>query len=291
MATTPERRIAIIGSGFSGLCLGIQLVRAGMRSFTIFEKADRPGGTWRDNSYPGAACDVPSFAYCFSFAQKTDWTRKWSPQARDPRVHEDACAREYGILDHIRFGTEIASARWDEGGMCVAAPRTTAAEDFVADVLVSGGQLNRPSIPTSPGSIASGASASTRRAGTTRSISATRRSPSSAGGERDPVHSGDRAEVRTLRPAAHAELDAAPRRPRRTPSASIAASRAFRAWPARTAGGSGSRTSCASRSSSGAHGSRSASSRSRATSSTPRSPIRRSALRSFPTTRSAASAC
>jgi len=150
MATTPERRIAIIGSGFSGLCLGINLVRAGMRSFTIFEKADRLGGTWRDNSYPGAACDVPSFAYCFSFAQKVDWTRKWSPQA-EILEYMDACARDYGILSHIRFGTEIASARWDEIER-VWRLRTTAGEEIVADVLVSGtGQLNRPSIPDIPG--------------------------------------------------------------------------------------------------------------------------------------------
>ncbi len=65
-------RIAVIGSGFSGICLGIQLKKAGIHSFTIFEKAGRLGGTWRDNTYPGAACDVPAFAYCFSFEQKTD---------------------------------------------------------------------------------------------------------------------------------------------------------------------------------------------------------------------------
>jgi len=75
-----KRRIAIIGSGFSGLCLAIQLKKAGIESFTIFEKSDRLGGTWRDNTYPGAACDVPAFSYCFSFEQKTDWSRKWSPQ-------------------------------------------------------------------------------------------------------------------------------------------------------------------------------------------------------------------
>ena len=71
-----RRRIAIIGSGFSGLCLGIKLKEAGIHDFTIYEKEDRVGGTWRDNSYPGAACDLPSMAYCFSFEQKTDWTRK-----------------------------------------------------------------------------------------------------------------------------------------------------------------------------------------------------------------------
>ncbi len=145
-----ERQIAIIGSGFSGLCLGIQLKRAGIDSFTIFEKASRLGGTWRDNTYPGAACDVPSFSYCFSFAQKTDWTRKWSPQA-EIRIYMEGCARTHDVLRHIRFGTEIASARFDEqAGRWHL--RTTSGEEIVADILVSAvGQLNRPSIPPIPG--------------------------------------------------------------------------------------------------------------------------------------------
>jgi cation diffusion facilitator CzcD-associated flavoprotein CzcO len=144
------RRIAIIGSGFSGLCLGMQLKRAGVDTFTIYEKADRLGGTWRENSYPGAACDVPSFAYCFSFAQKTDWTRKWSPQAEILAYMED-CARSHSLYDHIRFGTEIASARFDERDGTWRL-RTTTGEETVADVLVSGvGQLNRPAIPAIPG--------------------------------------------------------------------------------------------------------------------------------------------
>ena len=146
MAQPTERRIAIIGSGFSGLCLGMLLVRAGRRSFTIFEKSDRLGGTWRDNSYPGAACDVPSFAYCFSFEQKTDWSRKWSPQA-EILAYMDACAAKYGLERHIRFDTEIASARFD-AATGVWRLRTTTGEEIEADVLVSGvGQLNRPYLP------------------------------------------------------------------------------------------------------------------------------------------------
>jgi cation diffusion facilitator CzcD-associated flavoprotein CzcO len=143
-------RIAIIGSGFSGLCLGIQLKRAGVDSFTIFEKADRLGGTWRDNSYPGAACDVPSMAYCFSFAQKADWSRKWSPQAEILAYLED-CARRFDVLPHIRFGTEIAGARFDEAAQAWRL-RTVAGEELEFDVLVSGvGQLNRPNVPKLPG--------------------------------------------------------------------------------------------------------------------------------------------
>ena len=142
----PSPRIAIIGSGFGGLCMAIQLTRAGIDSFTIFEKADRVGGTWRDNVYPGAACDSPSFLYCFSFEQKTDWSRKWAPQ---PEILDyiDHCARKYDLLRHIRFNTEIAEARFDAAAG-VWRLRTAAGETFEAEVLVSGtGQLNRPAYP------------------------------------------------------------------------------------------------------------------------------------------------
>ncbi|MHB8381410.1 MAG: flavin-containing monooxygenase [Candidatus Binataceae bacterium] len=141
-----SRRIAIIGSGFSGLCLGIQLKKLGIDSFTIFEKADRVGGTWRDNTYPGAACDVPSFAYCFSFEQKTDWSRKWVTQSEIFGYMEE-CARKHDLLRHIRFNTEIASAKWDEDA-CHWRIRTAGGEEIEAEVLASGvGQLNRAHTP------------------------------------------------------------------------------------------------------------------------------------------------
>jgi cation diffusion facilitator CzcD-associated flavoprotein CzcO len=141
-----SRSIAIIGSGFSGLSLGIQLKKLGHESFTIFEKADRIGGTWRDNVYPGAACDVPSFAYCFSFEQKTDWSRKWAPQT-EILEYMDECARKNDLLRHIRFNTEIASAIWDEAASLWRI-RTTRGEEIEAEILVSGvGQLNRPHTP------------------------------------------------------------------------------------------------------------------------------------------------
>ncbi len=145
-----QRRIAIIGSGFSGLCLGIQLKQAGIDSFAIYEKSDRLGGTWRDNTYPGAACDTPAFSYCFSFEQKTDWSRKWAPQA-EILAYLRHCATRYQLLRKIRFNTEVASARFDaEAGEWQL--RTTAGEKIAADVLVSGvGQLNRPCQPEIPG--------------------------------------------------------------------------------------------------------------------------------------------
>lgn len=144
------RRILIIGSGFGGLGLAIQLKRAGIDTFTILEQSASLGGTWRDNSYPGAACDVPSMLYSFSFEQKTDWTRKWSPQPEIRQYMED-CARRNDLLRHIRFGVRVTGARFDEpsGTWTV---RTADGEELVADVLVSGvGQLHAPHVPAIPG--------------------------------------------------------------------------------------------------------------------------------------------
>ena len=147
---TDSPRLAIVGSGFSGLCLGIRLKQLGIDCFTIFEKADRLGGTWRDNTYPGAACDVPAFSYCFSFEQKTDWSRKWAPQ-EEIRDYMDHCARKYDVLRHIRFGSEVTGARWDDDAAAWRI-RTASGAETTADVLVSAvGQLNRPAIPPIPG--------------------------------------------------------------------------------------------------------------------------------------------
>jgi cation diffusion facilitator CzcD-associated flavoprotein CzcO len=143
-------RVIVIGAGFSGLCLGYHLERSGIRDFTILEKADRVGGTWRENTYPGAACDVPSITYCFSFAQKTDWSRKWAPQA-EILAYMEQCADDFGLRPHLRLGTEVASARFDEG-RGVWTVRTTTGEELEAEVLVSGvGQLHRPYVPDIPG--------------------------------------------------------------------------------------------------------------------------------------------
>lgn len=143
-------RIAIIGSGFSGLCLGIQLKKAGLHSFTIFEKAEDLGGTWRDNAYPGAACDVPAFAYCFSFEQKTDWTHKWARQD-EILAYMNHCAQKHRILPHVSFNAEVESARFDETG-ALWRLRTRAGEEVEAEVLISAvGQLSRPKVPDIPG--------------------------------------------------------------------------------------------------------------------------------------------
>ncbi len=135
----------IIGSGFGGIGMAIRFRQAGIRDVVILEKADGLGGTWRDNTYPGAACDVPSHLYSFSFERKTDWSRRFPPQ-REILDYLWDCARKYGVLGQIRFGAEVTEARFDED-RAVWRISTTGGE-LESHVLVSAcGQLNRPVLP------------------------------------------------------------------------------------------------------------------------------------------------
>jgi cation diffusion facilitator CzcD-associated flavoprotein CzcO len=154
-AGAPSPRIAILGAGAGGLCMAGRLKDAGIDTFTIFEKSDGVGGTWRDNSYPGAACDVPSHLYSFSFAPKTDWSRKFAEQPEILGYFESLVER-FDLGPHLRLGTEVTEAHYDDASGTWTL-RTAGAEGepdgtFVADVVVSGlGQLNRPHIPDVPG--------------------------------------------------------------------------------------------------------------------------------------------
>ncbi|MBN3820489.1 NAD(P)/FAD-dependent oxidoreductase, partial [Paraburkholderia sp. Se-20369] len=140
----------IIGAGFAGIGMAIALQRAGMHDFVILERAHDVGGVWRDNSYPGAACDVPSHLYSFSFEPNPRWSRTF---ARQPEIHAYLrhCASKYGLARHLRFGAEVAHARYDEPQ---ALWRVTLADgtELSAALLVSGtGQLSRPALPKLPG--------------------------------------------------------------------------------------------------------------------------------------------
>ena len=144
-----KRSIAIVGGGFAGVGAAVMLRRAGHHDVTVFEKGERVGGVWHHNTYPGAACDVPSHLYEFSFAPNPRWSRRYAPQAEIQAYLEDVARRE-GVLDRIRTGTEVRSARWDaERGRWSL---TTAAGEHEADVLVTAcGQLSVPSVPHLPG--------------------------------------------------------------------------------------------------------------------------------------------
>ena len=142
--------IVIVGSGFAGLAMGIRLKQAGIHDFTIFEQAGRVGGTWRDNHYPGAACDVESHLYSFSFEPNPRWTRMFAPQA-EILAYLEHCARKYGLLPHIRLNTEVRSASFDEqeGTWQV---ETSDGRTTTARVVVSAcGGLSRPAWPDIPG--------------------------------------------------------------------------------------------------------------------------------------------
>ena len=142
--------IAIVGAGFGGIGLGIKLREAGIESFTILEKAGGVGGVWRDNSYPGLTCDVPSHLYQFSFEPNDAWSRRF-PQRDEILDYLERCTDKYGLRDHMRFGTEVASADFDEErGIWVI--QLVGGERLAADVLVTAtGQLSRPSYPDIPG--------------------------------------------------------------------------------------------------------------------------------------------
>ena len=144
----------IIGGGFGGLAAAVELRRRGISDVTVLEKADRVGGVWRDNTYPGAACDVPSSLYSYSFAPNPTWRRRYAEQPDILAYIEELTERE-GLTGLVRTGTEVLGAEWDEStGRWQVAARgedgTTTTYD--ADLLVSAvGQLSRPHIPRLPG--------------------------------------------------------------------------------------------------------------------------------------------
>ncbi|WP_273846302.1 flavin-containing monooxygenase [Rubrobacter calidifluminis] len=141
--------VAVAGTGFAGLGMAIRMKQEGLHDFVLLERADEVGGTWRDNTYPGAACDVPSHLYSFSFALNPEWSRKFSPQ-EEIQEYLRRCAREYGIMPHVRFESEILSADWDEE-LRRWEIETTRGRVF-AKVFVSGmGALSDPSFPDVPG--------------------------------------------------------------------------------------------------------------------------------------------
>ena len=143
-------RVAIAGSGFAGLAMAIRLKQQGEHDFVVFERAGEVGGTWRDNSYPGCACDVPSHLYSFSFEPNPRWTRTFSPQAeiQDYLRH---CARKYGVMPHMCFNQAVTEARWNDAQRHWVL-RTSAGTTFTADTFIAAtGPLSEPSIPNLPG--------------------------------------------------------------------------------------------------------------------------------------------
>jgi cation diffusion facilitator CzcD-associated flavoprotein CzcO len=143
-------RVIIVGAGFAGLCTAIRLKRAHIDDFVILEQAGEVGGTWRDNRYPGAACDVESHLYSFSFEPNPGWTRHFANQ-REILDYLVRCADKYDVRRHIRFGTGVVRARYDERERFWQV-ETTGGDALSGRVLVSGcGGLSRPAAPNITG--------------------------------------------------------------------------------------------------------------------------------------------
>lgn len=130
----PSPRILILGAGMSGMCMGIRLRQSGIDSFTILEKTDRVGGTWRDNIYPGVACDVPSHLYSYSFELNPSWSRVYSP-GWEIQQYCEHCVDKYGLGPNLRFGAQVEHVEYTGEDWCV---QLEGGEQLRADFVVSG---------------------------------------------------------------------------------------------------------------------------------------------------------
>ena len=142
-------QVVIVGSGFGGLAAAHYLKQAGVHDFIILERAGDVGGVWRDNSYPGCACDVQSHLYSFSFAPNPDWSRAFSPQA-EILAYLQRCARERGLMPHVRLNHEVRQATWDESSATWLI-RTSQGEIRAQHLIGGFGSLSDPLIPALKG--------------------------------------------------------------------------------------------------------------------------------------------
>jgi hypothetical protein len=146
---TQHHRIAIVGTGFSGLGMAIRLKQEGEHDFVLLERASEIGGTWRDNTYPGCRCDVPSHLYSFSFAPNPNWSSTFSPQREILDYLKDT-ANRHGVLPHVSFETELEAAEWDDEERLWRIETSRGA--MTAEILIAAqGPLSDPSVPAVPG--------------------------------------------------------------------------------------------------------------------------------------------
>ena len=139
----------VIGAGFAGIGMGIRLKRRGTHSFAILERAAQVGGTWRDNAYPGVACDIPSHLYSYSFRPNPDWSRFFSPGAEIWQYLATSAVDE-GLLEHLRFGVDVQSMDWDEPATLWRL--TTSRGVYTCrSLILTCGRLSEPRIPAVPG--------------------------------------------------------------------------------------------------------------------------------------------
>ncbi len=139
-----DPRIVIIGAGMAGILTAIELRRHGYDDFLIYEKTDRLGGTWRENTYPGIACDVPAHLYTYSFEPNPDWSHSFAPGS-EIQAYFERVADKYDVPRSIRFGEEIPHIEFKDGGWHI---RTSTGKEDVADVIIAAtGVLHHPNFP------------------------------------------------------------------------------------------------------------------------------------------------
>jgi cation diffusion facilitator CzcD-associated flavoprotein CzcO len=141
-------RIAIVGAGMAGVLSAIKLREAGLTDFTVYEKASRLGGTWRENTYPGLGCDVPSHLYSYSFALNPNWSHRFSPGA-EIQAYLERTAEAHGVMPHFRFGDEVVRCSFERGRWRIET--ASGHRDEVDLVIAATGVLHHPKIPTFEG--------------------------------------------------------------------------------------------------------------------------------------------
>jgi cation diffusion facilitator CzcD-associated flavoprotein CzcO len=137
-------RVAIVGAGMAGVLSAIKLREAGLDDLVVYEKAARLGGTWRENTYPGIACDVPSHLYSYSFEPNPDWSHRFSPGA-EIEAYFEGVAQKHGVTERIRFGEEVTRCEWRDGRWQL---ETKTGRRDAADVVIAAtGVLHHPKYP------------------------------------------------------------------------------------------------------------------------------------------------
>jgi cation diffusion facilitator CzcD-associated flavoprotein CzcO len=142
-------KVLVVGAGLSGICAAVKLRKAGIHDFVVIDRAQEIGGTWRDNTYPGCSCDVPSALYSFSFEPKPDWSRFYAGQ-EEIRAYAHTVAERHGVEPHLRLGVDMTEAVWDEQAQRWRV--TTSVGELEAQVLIAAtGPWHEPVVPDLPG--------------------------------------------------------------------------------------------------------------------------------------------
>jgi cation diffusion facilitator CzcD-associated flavoprotein CzcO len=149
-AVAQELDVLIVGAGFGGLCMAIRLLEQGERNFVVLEQGNEVGGTWRDNSYPGAECDVQSHLYSYSFAPKADWSQRYAGW-EEIQQYILATTERYALRSHIRFGQHVTGLHFDEARARWRVLTASGLEFMARHVVLATGPLHRPHMPRLPG--------------------------------------------------------------------------------------------------------------------------------------------